>query len=56
MHRLNAVLIRSRFAQHDFPLDYYSREHLFSVEARRVWVEPDRAPFDFNSLLFQEHA
>ena len=56
LHRLNAALIRSRFAAHDLPLDYYTREHLFSVEARRVWVEPDRAPFDFEQLLSREHA
>jgi hypothetical protein len=23
---------------------------LFSVEARRVWVEPDRRPFDFAAI------
>jgi hypothetical protein len=27
-----------------FPLTHYSPERLFSVEARRGWVEPDRAP------------
>ncbi|MEZ5283313.1 MAG: hypothetical protein R2712_00620 [Vicinamibacterales bacterium] len=26
------------------PLRYYSRERLFSVEARRAWVEPDLVP------------
>ncbi len=26
------------------PLTYYSRERLFSVEARRGWVEPDLQP------------
>lgn len=56
LHRLNGALIRSRFAAHDFPLDYYTRERLFSVEARRVWVEPDRAAFDFDLLLQREHA
>jgi len=50
LHRMNAVLIASRFAQHDLPLDYYTRERLSSVEARRVWVEPDRAPFDFEAI------
>jgi hypothetical protein len=27
----------------DLPLRYYSRERLFSVQARREWVEPDLA-------------
>jgi hypothetical protein len=28
----------------DLPLRYYSKERLFSVEARTAWIEPDRAP------------
>lgn len=28
----------------DAPLDHWSRDRLFSVEARAAWVEPDRAP------------
>ena len=28
------------------PLRYYSEEHLFSVAARRSWVEPDRVQFE----------
>ena len=43
-------LLDSRFAAPDFPLDYWSRERLFSVEARRVWVPPDKAPFDFDRI------
>ena len=27
--------------------DYYSKERLFSEEARKVWVEPDLKPLDF---------
>lgn len=30
----------------DLPLRHWSRERLFSVEARRVWVEPDLKPLD----------
>jgi hypothetical protein len=26
----------------DLPLEYYTRERLFSDDARRGWVEPDR--------------
>ncbi len=29
-------------ADKDLPLEYYSRERLFSDEARAEWVEPDR--------------
>jgi hypothetical protein len=31
-------------ADKDLPLRYYSRERLFSDEARTAWVEPDRLP------------
>jgi hypothetical protein len=36
-------LIRRR-GEKDLPFRYYSRELLFSVLARRQWVEPDLAP------------
>lgn len=41
--RVNALLI-SPVGRRDWPLGFYSRERLFSVEARRGFVEPDRAP------------
>jgi len=28
-------------------LQYYSPEHLWSIEAKTIWVEPDRQPLDF---------
>jgi hypothetical protein len=31
-------------ADKELPLQYYSRERLFSDEARTAWVEPDRQP------------
>jgi hypothetical protein len=31
-------------ADQDLPLQYYSRDRLFSDEARAAWVEPDRRP------------
>ena len=31
-------------ADKELPLQYYSRERLFSDEARAAWVEPDRRP------------
>jgi hypothetical protein len=40
----------SRFATRDFPLHYYSKDRLMSVEARRVWVSPDRRDFDFDTM------
>jgi hypothetical protein len=41
--RVNALLI-SPVGRRDWPLGFYGRELLFSVEARRGFVEPDRAP------------
>jgi hypothetical protein len=35
------LLLRSPEGQRDWPLGFYSRERLFSVEARMGWVEPD---------------
>jgi hypothetical protein len=32
--------------QRDWPLRFYSRERLFSVEARRAFVGPDLAQMD----------
>lgn len=35
------LLLNSPLARSDWPLTCYSRERLFSVQARRHWVEPD---------------
>jgi hypothetical protein len=35
------ALMASDLGRSDWLLEYWSRERLFSVEARRVWVEPD---------------
>ena len=40
--RVNALLLAEE-GRRDWPLRFYSRERLFSVEARRGWVEPDVA-------------
>ena len=40
--RVNALLLSDE-GRRDWPLRFYSRERLFSVEARRGWVEPDLA-------------
>lgn len=39
--------LQSEYAERDFPLRYYSRECLFSVEARAWWVAPDHTPLPF---------
>lgn len=39
-------LAETVFAQRGLPLTYWSRDRLMSVEARRVWVEPDLRPLD----------
>ena len=39
------ALLASAMAPRDWPLRFYSRERLFSVAARRGWIEPDLAPF-----------
>lgn len=41
--RVNALLA-SAMAPRGWPLSFYSRELLFSPQARREWVEPDLAP------------
>ena len=38
------ALLAGEAGNRDWPLRFYSRELLFSVEARRRFVEPDRAP------------
>ena len=40
--RVNALLL-SDMGRRDWPLRFYSRERLFSVEARRAYVEADLA-------------
>jgi hypothetical protein len=41
------ALLASDFGRSDWLLAYWSRERLFSVEARRAWVEPDLQPLAF---------
>lgn len=36
-----ALLLQSPLAHKEWPLSFYSRERLFSVAARRGWLEPD---------------
>ena len=46
LHDVVDRLMDSALGRPDWLLAYWSRERLFSVEARRGWVEPDLAPFD----------
>jgi hypothetical protein len=39
-----ARLLATPMGDKAWPLSFWSRERLFSVEARRGWVEPDLAP------------
>jgi hypothetical protein len=43
---LAKALLGSRCATKDFPFEYYSRDRLLSVAARRAWLEPDLKPLD----------
>jgi hypothetical protein len=43
LHALVNQLLLSPMGKRDWPLRFYSRERLFSVEARRSFVEPDLA-------------
>jgi len=44
LHIMASTLVSSEYSAKDFPLLHYSRERLFSVEARKRWVEPDIQP------------
>lgn len=46
----SAMVLASPIGQRDFPLTYYSQDRLFSLEARRGWVEPDLRPLDVYAL------
>jgi len=41
------TLMESGFGRSDWLLAYWTKERLFSVEARRGWVEPDLKPLPF---------
>jgi hypothetical protein len=43
LHELVNALLRSPMGRRDWPLNFYSTERLFSVEARRHFVAPDVA-------------
>jgi hypothetical protein len=41
------ALLATDLGRRDWLLAYWSRERLFSAEARRAWVEPDLQPLPF---------
>lgn len=43
IHELVNELLHSPMGRRDWPLRFWSKERLFSVEARRGWAEPDLA-------------
>lgn len=47
LHVVHSALMASRFGRSDWLLTYWSRETLFSVPARRGWIEPDLATLPF---------
>ena len=46
LHAVVDELMASRLGRPDWLLGFWSRARLFSVEARRSWVEPDLLAFD----------
>ncbi|HRD46097.1 MAG TPA: hypothetical protein PLF78_06395 [Caulobacter sp.] len=46
-HAVLNALLADRYGDKHWPLAYWSRERLSSVEARRGWVEPDLEPLPF---------
>ena len=40
-------LLASHYGRSDWLLAHWSKERLFSVEARRSWIEPDLGPLPF---------
>jgi hypothetical protein len=47
LHRALSELLVSKCGRSDWPLAYWSKPVLFSVTARRSWVEPDLRPLPF---------
>lgn len=47
LHVALRTLMASDLGHHDWLLAYWNHETLFSVQARREWIEPDRAPLPF---------
>lgn len=46
VERVNQLILADPEGRRDYPLRFWSAERLFSVAARRRWVEPDRMRFE----------
>ena len=42
-----AIIAHPSFGEAYWPLAYWSRELLFSLAARRAWIDPDVRPFPY---------
>ena len=47
LHEVLDDLMATRLGDRDWMLTYWTRDRLFSVEARRGWVEPDIQPMPY---------
>ena len=47
LHEALDELLASPHGRSDWPLAYWSRELLFSLPARRAWIDPDVRPFPY---------
>ena len=47
LHEVLNELLASRYGRSDWLLEYWSKPVLFSVMARRAWLEPDLKPLPF---------
>lgn len=47
LHETVDALMAGAFGRSDWPLAYWTHERLFSVPARREWIDPDRQALPF---------
>ena len=47
LHEVVNVLLASELGRSDWLLRYWSRPRLFSTEARRRWIDPDKEPLPY---------
>ena len=47
LHEALDELLDSEYGRSDWLLEYWSKPVLFSVMARRAWIDPDRKPLPF---------
>lgn len=47
--------INSEVAHSHYPLEFYSKEVLFSVDARKNWVEPDLNTLELKNTIPDQH-